>query len=76
MYMYKANVKAHISSNDIWLDPRQCFWLIFFIVDIAVLCGGETSVISALAPSDNYACNDKVGHSEEENGGNDEINRT
>ena len=74
--MYEANVKAHISSNDIWLDPRQCFWLIFLIVVIAVLCGGETSVISALAPSDNDACNDEVDHSEEEYRGNDKINGT
>ena len=72
----EGRLKAQISTYDIWLNPGQCFWLIFSIVVIALLSGGETSVISALAPSDNDACNDEVDHSEEEYRGNDKINGT
>ena len=46
------------------------------VIIVAIFRGGETSVTSALAPSDNDAWNDKVDHGEEEDGGDDEINRT
>ena len=70
-------ITAHVSSYDfIWFILGQCLRLILIIVVTAMLRGGETSVTSALSPSDNDAWNDKVDHSEEENGGDDEINGT
>ena len=49
---------------------------LILIIDraVGILRGGEASVPSSLAPSDNDAGNDKVDHGEEEYGGNNKIN--
>ena len=72
---YEAEETAQVSSYDFTFILRQ--WLILIVVIIvAIFRGGETSVTSALAPSDNDAGNDKVDHGEEEDGGNDKIDGT
>ena len=72
---YEAEVTAQVSRNDFTFILRQCLILIVVII-VAIFRGGETSVTSALAPSDNDAGNDKVDHGEEEDGGNDKIDGT